>query len=641
MREPHRIIPTSTLTLMLVSLVALGGCPSDSPIADKRAPRPRAKVTAPAPVEVRVDDPNTVQYTLRFPGRHNHYVDIEAVFPASGDSLVLSMATWTPGSYLVRDFNRFVEAMTAATPDGQARALEKVSRNRWQIATGGSDRIAVRYRVYGRQLTVRTNYITDEIAILNGAAMFFTVADDKVRPFDLTIEMPPDWPHSVTALDAHPSGGAHRYLAPDYDTLLDSPIVLGQPALHEFEIEGVPHVLANFGEAGVWDGPRSATDTEAIARTHIAMWGEIPYRRYIFQNILWEAGGGLEHKASTLMLSSRFATRKPKKYKRWLELVSHEFFHTWNVKRLRPKALGPFDYESERYTRSLWIAEGITSYYDALTLRRAGLIDESDYLARLTEEIESLQGRPGRAVQSLSDSSFDTWIKFYRPHENSRNTTVSYYNKGALVSWLLDAEIRIATQNRKSLDDVLRAAYDRYSGDVGYTPEEFRAVAAEVTGRSLDDFFARYVDGTEELDYGPALAFYGLRFKPEPEKSEKSEKDDPPAGYLGVKRSGGDITEVERDAPAYFAGLEVGDEILAINKFRVPAGDLGDHLKLYRPGATVSVLIARRGKLRRIEVSLGEKPRTDWKVELDPTATQLAKSRRASWLAEVAEAKAR
>lgn len=613
---------------LIAAALALA-CSGDSPIKDHRAPAPAIAVTAPAPVTVRVDDPNTVQYTLRFTGRHNHHIDLEAVFPAPGDTVEISMAVWTPGSYLVREFSRHIESISAATPDGQGRSIVKLGKNRWQVGSAGSERIVVRYRLYGRELTVRTNYVTDEIAVLNGAPTFLTVADGVSRPFDITIEMPDDWPDSVTGLDPHPGGDAHRYVAPDFDTLVDSPIVLGDAALHEFEIQGIPHVLANFGEGGVWDGPRSAKDTEAMVRNQIAMWGEIPYRRYVFLNVLWEAYGGLEHMSSTLMLGSRFATRRPSTYRRWLELVSHEFFHTWNVKRLRPKALGPFDYENEIYTRSLWIAEGITAYYDALTVRRTDLMDEAGYLKRLTEEIESLQRRPGRAVQSLSDSSFDTWIKFYRPNENSHNTTVSYYNKGALVGWLLDAEIRIATQNRKSLDDLMRLAYRRYSGDRGFTPGEFRALANEVAGTPLDSFFERFVDGTEELDYQRALSFFGLRFKPEPKKTD----DDPPAGYLGVTRNGdGFITRVQGGSPGYEAGLEVSDELVAIDRYRVPPGDLSERLEFYRPGDEVSILIARRGALRRIAVTLGEKPRTKWILEADPDATQLQKSRRKSWL---------
>lgn len=615
--------------LALCSLIL--GCP-DTPITDRDRGHAAIQVTAPAPVELGSDDPSRVRFTLRFPDRVNHYVDVQAIFPVDESALELFMAVWTPGSYKVRDYSRHLESVTVSTLSGEPRDIVKVSKNRWRVATEGAKHVVVRYRVYSSDPSVRTNFVSDSIAVLNGAPTFMTIADDGPRSFDITIEMPDDWSKSVTALDPHPSGAPHRYVAPDYDTLVDSPIVIGNPGLYEFDIEGVPHILANFGEYELWDGPRSATDTEAIARAHAAFWGDLPYRRYIFLNVLTHDDGGLEHKASTLLMSSPFNTRGKAAYRRWLELVSHEFFHTWNIKRLRPKTLGPFDYESENYTRSLWIAEGITSYYDALMVRRANLIDDDEYLKRLSDEIESLQTKyPGRAVQPLSESSYDAWIKFYQPDENSRNTQVSYYNKGALVGFLLDAEIRRATQNRRSLDDVMRLAYQRYSGERGYTPEEFRGIASEVAGTSLDEFFARFVDGTDELDYGPALAFYGLRFVPE--SNDATDDDEQRPGYLGVEMDrSGSITRVLRDTPAYRAGLQVGDEILAIDEYRLPPGDLSKRLALYPPESDISILIARRQRLQRIDATLTEKPKKSWKLELDPQAGTLAASRRLSWL---------
>ena len=276
----------------------------------------------------------------------------------------------------------------------------------------------------------------------------------------MTLVLPPGWKTSVTGLPAAADQKPHHYVAADFDTLVDSPLYAGSPAIYEFQVDGVAHYLVNEGEGGLWDGPRSARDVEAIVRAQKAFWGSLPYEKYVFFNLLTESGGGLEHKNSTVLMASRWATRTRSSYLSWLNLVSHEFFHTWNVKRMRPVELGPFDYESEVYTPSLWVAEGITSYYDRLLVRRAGLCSVEEYLAgdppapssdsdKPTNDIERLQTTPGRLVQPLEASSFDAWIKFYRRDENTPNTGTSYYVKGAVVGFLLDAKIRRATDGKE------------------------------------------------------------------------------------------------------------------------------------------------------------------------------------------------
>ena len=329
-------------------------------------------------------------------------------------------------------------------------------------------------------MSVQGNWVDGSFALLNGAATFLTLAGSEPRPHEVSLVLPPDWRTSMTGLAEAPGRKPHHYMAPDFDTLVDSPIYAGNPAIYEFQVDGVPHYLVNEGEGGLWDGPRSARDVEAIVRVQKTFWGFLPYEKYVFFNLLTETGGGLEHKNSTVLMASRWATRTRSSYLAWLNLVSHEFFHTWNVKRLRPVELGPFDYENEVYTPSLWVAEGITSYYDRLLVRRAGLCTVEEYLAgdppspgsdsdKTTNDIERLQTTPGRLVQPLEASSFEAWIKFYRRDENTPNTGISYYVKGAVVAFLLDARIRRATSGKKSLDDVMRLAYERYSGPRGFT----------------------------------------------------------------------------------------------------------------------------------------------------------------------------
>jgi predicted metalloprotease with PDZ domain len=582
--------------------------------------------SAPAQAERAAAPAEPIRYTVRFPAPQTHYAEVEAVIPAAGRSQIeLMMAVWTPGSYLVREFERNVEAVAASAPDGRALVVTKSGKNRWRVVTGGATAVTLRYRVYGRELSVRTNFIESDFALLNGAPTFMTLADGVARPHEVFIVPAAGWTRALTSLTEI---GEHHYRADDYDTLVDSPIVAGTPAVYEFSVDGTPHALVDHGEAGVFDGARAAHDLEQIVREYRRMWGSLPYDRYLFLNLITESGGGLEHKSSCVIMTSRWATRTRRAYLDWVELASHEYFHVWNVKRLRPVELGPFAYESEVHTRSLWIAEGLTDYYGDLAVRRAGLSTPDEYLASLSGRIEELQMTPGREVQSASMASYDAWIKFYRPDENSINTTISYYTKGAVLGFLLDASIRESTRGARSLDDVMTRAYARYAGDRGYTGEEFKAVAEDVAGKSLDTFWERYVEGTAELDYSNALATFGLRFRPVPESGRKA--------WLGIatRNDGGRlvVAQVRRDSPAYLAGLNVDDEILAIDDFRVRADRFEHRLEQYGAGDLVRVLVARREQLTRVDVRLAPEPRRQWRLEIDPAATAAQATALAAWL---------
>jgi predicted metalloprotease with PDZ domain len=583
---------------------------------------------------VHAQQPATVSYTLRFPAPQTHYVEVEAEVPsAGGPALDLMMPVWTPGSYLVREYARHVEGLVAEDPGGRALRVAKTRKNRWRVETDGARRVRLRYRVYARQMQVQANWVEDGFAMLNGAATFLTATDALNRPHDVRLVLPDGWTEAVSGLPASATETDPRiraFRAPDFDTLVDSPILAGTPTLHPFEVRGVPHVLANVGEAGVWDGPRSARDVQRIVETQVAFWGDVPYARYAFLNVLAEAGGGLEHKASTLLLTSRWRTGTREGYLGWLGLVSHEFFHAWNVKRLRPVELGPFEYEGEVYTDGLWVAEGFTDYYGDLLLHRAGLSSRDEYLRDLGRQIADLQTTPGRLVTPLANASFDAWIKAYRADENTGNTTISYYTKGAVVAFLLDARIRAATSGRRSLDDVMRAAYARYAGSRGFTAAEFRRTASEVAGVDLAAWFAHAVDTTGELDYAPALDWFGLRFKdPEPARA-------PARGWLGVRTRTDNgrllVREVPRGTPAFDAGVNAEDEIVAIDDFRVRPDHWDARLQSYPPGRRVTLLVSRRDVLRRLEVTLGEEPARRWDLVVRPDATSEHSARLAAWL---------
>ena len=565
-----------------------------------------------------------IRYTVSFPAPQTHYAEVAADFPTGGAaSIDLFMPVWTPGSYLVREFSRNVEDVKGPG------SVTKTTKNRWRVETGGAATVHVTYRVYCREMSVRTNWVEDSFALLNGAPTFMTLVGGIARPHEVTLNLPTAWKVSISGMDEI---AANHYRAPDYDTLVDSPIVAGNPAVYHFDVDGIPHYLVNIGEGGVWDGSRSAADVEKIVRRYREMWGGLPYRnKYVFLNLLTEAGGGLEHRNSFTVMPSRWATRTRKTYLNWLDVASHEYFHAWNVKRLRPVELGPFDYENENPTKSLWIAEGFTEYYGALTVHRTALMSRTEYLENLSSLINTLQTTPGRLESSAEQASFDAWIKLYRPDENTNNVTISYYTKGAIVGWLLDAKIRQATNDKKSLDDLMRLAFQRYSGEHGYTPEQFKALADEVAGTSLGGFFHAAVETPGELDYREALDWFGLRFKPPaPPKEGETRK-----AWMGAETRVDNgrliVSRVVRGTPAFDAGLSVDDEILAIGDYRVRADQLAARLENYRPGDHVSLLVARRDKLTTLEITFGEQPGT-WQLEVLPNASSGQKKHLEDWL---------
>lgn len=437
--------------------------------------------------------------------------------PTAGQPRIeLMMAVWTP--YVIREYAKNLEAVNAQTESGRALSIAKSRKNRWVVETGGADPVVVSYRVYCHVMGVQDNWVDGEFALLNGAPTFLTPAEHIARPHDVRLILPREWKTVATGMPA--AEGAYHYRAPDYETLVDSPIVAGNPAVHEFSVDGKPHYLVDVGEDGVFDGDHAARDLARIVREDSKLWGGLPYDKYLFLNMLTGGGGGMEHSNSTALMSDRWGTRTRRNYLRWLDLASHEFFHAWNVKRLRPAELTPGEYETEPYTTSLGIAEGFTSYYAPLIVHRAGLSTEDELLAALSREIRELQTTPGRLVQSLAMSSFDTWIKFYHPDENSENTAISYYTKGAVAGFLLDARVRSATGGRKTLDDVMRSALSQNPVAAGYTPEAFRAAASEVAGTDLHAWFARVFDSSQELDYREALDWFGLRFAESPAEKQ-------------------------------------------------------------------------------------------------------------------------
>jgi predicted metalloprotease with PDZ domain len=543
-------------------------------------------------------------------------VEVEAAIPTAGRAEVeVYMPTWTPGSYLIREYERNVEAVTA-TAGTRPAAIAKSTKNRWKITTGGAPNITLRYKVYSREMTVRNNWVEAGFAMLNGAPTFITLVERAARPHEVRVELPAAWKRVETALEPV-AGSPTTFRAADFDTLVDSPIIVGNPLTREFTVDGKRHVVLFEGDTSMIDADRAASDVQKIVVAAKNVMGSLVYPHYHFLTMVTESGGGLEHKNSFLGMGSRFMTRTDRAYKGWLGLIAHEYFHNWNVKRLRPVELGPFDYENENYVKTLWVAEGFTDYYADVLPKRAGIASQAEFLDGISSQIESVQTVPGRLVTPVNMSSYDTWIKQYRPDENTANTTVNYYPKGAVIAFLLDAKIRKATNGARSLDTGMQWAMQRYSGDKGYTPEQFYAVMSEAAGVDLKGWFAKTAESTDELDYTEALDYYGLRFHPVDPRGARA--------YLGgaTRNDGGRlmITSLRRGTPAIDAGLNVDDEILAIDDVRVRADGLAARLEQYKPGDKISVLVARRDRLMKIDVILAPEPGRAWRLEPVPNAT--------------------
>lgn len=547
----------------------------------------------------------SVEYTVRIPEPANHLVHVEmSVAKAEEGGVVLRMPVWTPGSYLVREFSRHVHSVTARRVDGDPVEVEKIRKNTWLVKTKPGKRVEISYTVYANELTVRTSHVDADHAFLHPSATFLYVKGREAEAMTVRIEAPEGW-ECATSL---PLVGEDTFKAESVDELMDSPFEIGTHQVMSFTAAGVPHRIALYG-GGNYDLEELLGDTATICTTAAKMFpGDHPCRSYTFiYHILEGAGGGLEHLDSSVCAFPPRSFKPERSYVRALSLISHEYFHLWNIKRIRPAELGPFDYDRENPTRLLWVSEGFTSYYQYRLLVAADLMPVPDYLDETAGMIRAFLETPGRGVDPVAESSYDAWIKLYRPDENSRNSTISYYLKGALVGMLLDIAIRDATEGEKSLDDVMVELWRLYRQrpDEGFTEEELRSILAETAGRDLGAEIDSWVHTTDELPFAEHFAKLGLTIVP------RNPGD--PKAWLGIttKDDNGKtlVREVLTGTPAAVAGLNAGDELIALNDWRV--GNLTDLLGEQAPGDEVVLVISRRGQLRRLPVTLGEAPVTD------------------------------
>jgi predicted metalloprotease with PDZ domain len=529
---------------------------------------------------------------------HTHLLEVELHLTDVAGPVELVMPSWTPGSYLLREFGRHVQDLSARS-GAAAVPWRKMDKSSWRVETEPGAELVVSYRVYANELSVRTSHLDATHASINGASVFLFARGYEKGEHEVEVLAPSGW-RTTTVLAQI---GESRFVARSYDELVDSPLEIGTHLLLEWEQSGRPHQFAIWGSEP-FDADRLLDDTREIIAAAERMFGGLPYSRYIFfLHLVPDGRGGLEHRECSALQADRWALPAPgaepdEKYEDFLALVAHEFFHVWNVKRIRSEVLGPFDYTRENYTRSLWVAEGLTTYYTDRLLLWAARIPEARYLERLSDQIARFQALPGRHRQTLADSSFDSWVRFYRPDEHTPNAQISYYQKGALVGLLLDLEIRRATAGARSLDDLMRLLWERYGArDVGYPetgPGSVEALAAEVAGTDLSGFFDAYIRGTAELDYDRALAAAGMRIGPTPAPASPTKANAAPAsdaeasttarpsplsdaaeieGRLGVRareRNGRvEIALVLEGGSGWRSGLNASDEIVALNGYRV------------------------------------------------------------------------
>jgi predicted metalloprotease with PDZ domain len=563
-----------------------------------------------------------------------------------------SMPVWIPGSYLVREFARHVVQLRARAGNREL-PVHKLDKNTW-ITAPATGPITVEYEVYAWDPSVRGACLDTTRAFFNGPCVFLRVHGREQARHEVELTAPSGAPFerwrvatAMRRLKARPWGFG-SYFADDYDELIDHPVEMGEFSLAGFRAAGVQHDVVIAGRHDA-DLKRLCNDLKKVCEAQIALWGEAPMDRYLFLVLAVGDGyGGLEHRASTALIASRGdlpqagTPADDDNYRTFLGLCSHEYFHTWNVKRIKPEAFAPYDLDRENYTRLLWAFEGITSYYDDLMLVRAGLMSEKAYLETLGRTVTQVARGSGRLKQTVAESSFDAWIKYYRQDENTPNAVVSYYQKGSLIALCLDLLIRSHSGGRKSLDDVMRALWKRHGRTGEGVPEHgVEAIAEEIAGMKLRGFFDRALRSTEELPLKQLLAGMGIEAAArQPESlSDRGGKpgaktDGGPRADLGVRvrAEAGDLklTHVLDGGAAQRAGLSAGDTLIALDGLRVDGRNLESLLSRKRPGDVVQVHAFRRDELMAFTVALTAPARDTWVLTATPDKGRARQ--RARWL---------
>lgn len=553
-----------------------------------------------------------ITHRITIEDAHAHLFRVTLSIPQPSATQRLSMAVWIPGSYLVREFARHISAMTASQGKRNV-ALQQLDKATWVAECAGKSPLVVSYLVYAFDTSVRAACLNAQRGFFNGTGVFLRVEGFEAQAQQVALPALPKAWKAATAMPAVKvdKAGCGIYQAENFDALVDHPFELGNFWRGHFTALGVPHEFVVAGALPDFDGARLLADTQRICETEIKFWHgkkKPPHQRYVFMlNAVEDGYGGLEHRDSTALIAARRDLPQMNQakdatltdgYVTLLGLISHEYFHTWNVKRLKPSEFAPYNYTQENYTELLWFFEGFTSYYDDLLLLRAGLIDEARYLSLLGKAVSGVLATPGRKTQSVAQSSFDAWVKYYRADENTPNATVSYYTKGSLVALALDLTLRASSAG--SLDAVMRLLWQRSGAGLtkgAILEADILSAIQEVAGRSLAVEFQAWVHGTDDLPLAALLKTFGVDFKPQAATM---------AQRLGLRVSesaltGSRVTHVLRGGVGEQAGLSAGDELLALDGWRLRR--LDDAIRLVQPGKKGSFMVARDQRVLELQAS--------------------------------------
>ena len=572
----------------------------------------------------------TMAFTVSMEQPSTHYYHIEFRCDGlRGDAQDFKMPVWMPGYYRIMDYSKDVINFKVVDGAGHLLAWAKTNKNTWHVKTANSPQIVVSYDVYAFTVFVGNNYLDDQRGYIVGPGTYMNVAGMINHPATVTFKPYKNW-SVANGLDPVP-GQPNTFSAPDFDLLYDCPTMFGTFEQLHFDVKGVPHTIVLEGIPASIDRNKITADFKTIVTTATELMGDIPYKHYTFLCI-GKGAGGVEHLTSAAMLSNGEGLVTPQGYRGWLGFASHEYFHTFNVKRIRPIALGPFDYDRENYTNMLWVSEGFTSYFSSLVLERAGLTSRDQYLNSLSNGMARLENGSAHLFQSAAQSSMDTWITGGRGggsgDENAVNTTISYYSKGSALGPVLDLKIRNETNNQKSLDTVMRTLYKEFYQEKkrGFTDEEFREVCERTAGTKLAEFFDDYVYSTKEVDFAKYFQFAGLKLDTELRAR--------PEAYLGadMANNGNTISRVEVDSPARAGGLSAQDLILAVDGSPLGNRKIDDILKTKKSGDMLKLLVARANAIEEINVVLGSKMERSFKITPVDNPTPLQAAILKDWL---------
>jgi predicted metalloprotease with PDZ domain len=557
--------------------------------------------TAAAPAGAAAAPLISITVSMEQPTAHYYHVVLRAD-GLQGEFQDFKMPVWTPGYYQIMDYAKRVKDFRAEDGAGRPLAWEKTAKNTWRVRTGKAATVVSSYDVYAFTRFVADSYLSDDGGFITPTGVFMHVANRLNDPVALTVVPAAGWKRVSTGLDPV-AGRPNTFTAPDFDTLYDCPILVGNQEILTFEAAGRPHTVAAY-DLGSVDRKKFTGDLAKIVEAAAALMGELPYRHYTYL-VIGPGGGGLEHLNSTAVTLDPGSLAEARGYQGWLSFIAHEYFHLFNVKAIRPIALGPFDYDRENYTNMLWFSEGVTVYYELLLLNRAGLMARKDVLEQLGSTIADYENAPGRRHQTAVLSSFDAWDGYFGRGEHAANTTISYYDIGCGLGLLLDLKIREASKGRSSLDDVIRTLYRTFYREKkrGFTDREFRDVCEKAAGVPLGEIFNVYAATVEKWDYARYLGWAGLAID-----LELKPIAEPWFGASIQDQNGtAAVSVIEPGSPAVLAGLSAQDKILAIDGERITPRSLPEALKARGDGARVKVLYERRGRTGETEVVLGVK----------------------------------